>query len=105
MLPPRKFGCVTCVHIPKNQRTKLHPCVVRYVFLGYGAHKKGYRCYDPVTRHLYTTMDVTFIESENFFTFQSSHSSRQWEMMSEEQNWEDWSGFKASKDVGVEVQL
>ncbi|KAL6327217.1 hypothetical protein AAG906_015256 [Vitis piasezkii] len=63
MLPPRKFGCVTYVHLHKNQRTKLDPCVVRCVFLGYAAHKKGYRCYDPATRRLYTTMDVTFIES------------------------------------------
>ena len=86
MLPPRKFGCVTYVHIHKNQRTKLDPCVVRCVFLGYVAHKKGYRCYDPTTRRLYTTMDVTFIELENFFTSQSSCSSLQGEMMSEEQN-------------------
>jgi len=76
MLPPRKFGCVTYVRIHKNQRTKLDPCAAHCVFLGYGAHKKGYRCYDPVIRRLYTTMDVTFIESKNFFTFQSSHSSR-----------------------------
>ena len=104
MLPPRKFGCVTYVHIHKNQRTKLDPCDVRCVFLGYAAHKKGYRCYDPVTRRLYTTMDVTFIESENFFTSQSSRSSLQGEMMSEEQNWENWPGFEeTSNDVG-EVQ-
>ena len=84
MLPPRKFGCVTYVHIHKNQRTKLDPGDVRCVFLGYAAHKKGYRCYDPTTRRLYTTMDVTFIESENFFTSQSSRSSLQGETMSEE---------------------
>ncbi|KAL6322495.1 hypothetical protein AAG906_009794 [Vitis piasezkii] len=97
MLPPRKFGCVTYVHIHKNQRTKLDPCVVRCVFLGYAAHKKGYRCYDPTTRRLYTTMDVTFIESENFFTSQSSRSSLQGEMMSEEQNWENWPSFRNFK--------
>lgn len=49
MLPPRKFGCVTYVHLHKNQRTKLDPCVVRCIFLGYAAHKKGYRYYDPST--------------------------------------------------------
>ena len=104
MLPPRKFGCVTYVHIHKNQRTKLDPCVVRCVFLGYAAHKKGYRCYDPATRRLYTTMDVTFIESKNFFTSQSSRFSLQGEMMSEEQNWENWLSFEeTSNDIG-EVQ-
>ena len=75
MRSPKRFFCVTYVHIHKNQRTKLDPFAVCYVFLGYVAHTKGYRCYDPITRRLYTTMDVTFIESENFFTSQSSHSS------------------------------
>ena len=50
MPPPRTFGYVVYVHIHKNQRTKLGPCDVRCVFLGYTAHKKGYRCYDPATR-------------------------------------------------------
>ncbi|KAL6318435.1 hypothetical protein AAG906_041201 [Vitis piasezkii] len=104
MLPPRKFGCVTYVHLHKNQRTKLDPCAVRCVFLGYAAHKKGYRCYDPATRRLYTTMDVTFIESENFFTSQSSRSSLQGEMISEEQNWENWPGFEETSNDIREVQ-
>ena len=49
MLPPRIFGCVAFVHLHKNKRTKLDPCVVRCLFLGYGLHKKGFRCYDPNT--------------------------------------------------------
>ena len=104
MLPPRKFGCVTYVHLHNNQRTKLDPCAVCCVFLGYAAHKKGYRCYDPATRRLYTTMDVTFIESENFFTSQSSRSSLQGEMMSEEQNWENWPSFEETSNDIREVQ-
>ena len=67
MLPPRIFGCVAFVHLHKNQRTKLDPCVVRCLFLGYGLHKKGFRCYDPNTNRTYITMDVTFLESENFY--------------------------------------
>jgi hypothetical protein len=75
MLPPKIFGCVAYVHLHKNQRTKLDPCVVRCIFLGYAQHKKGYRCYDPATRRLYVTMDVTFLETECFFQEPGSHSS------------------------------
>lgn len=67
MIPPRVFGCVEFVHLHKNQRTKLDPCVVSCLFLGYGSHQKGYRCYDPTTRCTYVTMDVTILESETFF--------------------------------------
>ncbi|KAL6311416.1 hypothetical protein AAG906_035499 [Vitis piasezkii] len=34
MIHPWIFGCVLFVHIHKNQRTKLDPCVVRCLFLG-----------------------------------------------------------------------
>ncbi|XP_057962224.1 uncharacterized protein LOC131153781 [Malania oleifera] len=53
MLPPRVFGCVVYVYLHKNQRTKLDLCACRCLFLGYGVHQKGYRCYDPTTRRLY----------------------------------------------------
>jgi len=68
MLPPRVFGCVAYVHLHKNQRTKLDPCALRCLFLGYATHQKGYRCYDLATSRLYVTMDVTFLESEPFFS-------------------------------------
>ncbi|KAK2991229.1 hypothetical protein RJ640_018312 [Escallonia rubra] len=81
-----------------NNRTKLDPCAVRCIFLGYATHQKGYRCYDPTTRRLYTTMDVTFLESETFFPKQATHSSLQGEILSEEPNWKKWPGFE---DVSV----
>jgi transposase InsO family protein len=62
MLPPRIFRCVGFVHLHKNQRTKLDPCAIRCLFLGYVVHQKGYRCYDPTTKCTYVTMDVTFLE-------------------------------------------
>jgi hypothetical protein len=68
MLPPRVFGCVAYVHLHKNQRSKLDPCALRCLFLGYAVHQKGYRCYDPSTSRLYVTMDVTFLESKPFFS-------------------------------------
>jgi hypothetical protein len=86
MLPPKIFGCVAYVHLHKNQRTKLDPCAVRCIFLGYAQHEKGYRCYDPATRRLYVTMDVTFLETEYYFQEPGSHSSLQGEMINEEQN-------------------
>ena len=43
MLSPRIFGCVAFVHLHKNQRTKLDPCVIWCLFLGYGLHKKRFQ--------------------------------------------------------------
>ena len=87
MLPPRIFGCVAFVHLHKNQRTKLDPCVVRCLFLGYGLHKKGFRCYDPNTHRTYITMDVTFLESENFYPSPVPNSPLQGETQVEVSNW------------------
>jgi hypothetical protein len=90
MLPPRVFGCVAYVHLHKNQRTKLDPCALRCLFLGYAVHQKGYRCYDPSNSRFYVTMDVTFLESEPFFS--APNSTIQGETQSEEHNWVhfDW---------------
>lgn len=68
LIPPKIFGCVAFVHPHKNQRTKLDPCVVRCVFLGYGTNKKGYHCYDPATKYIYITIDVTFVQSKTFYS-------------------------------------
>jgi len=88
MLPPKIFGCFVFVHLHKNQRTKLEPCAVKCLFLGYGLHKKGFRCYDPKTNRTYTTMDVTFLESEFFFPLPVHNSSLQGEITQvEESNW------------------
>ncbi|PNX87893.1 hypothetical protein L195_g043993, partial [Trifolium pratense] len=87
MLPPRVFGCVAFVHLHKNQRTKLDPCALRCIFLGYATHQKGYHCYNPSTKRTYVTMDVTFLESETFFPAPISNSPIQREMCSQEKNW------------------
>ena len=67
LIPPRIFGCVAFVHLHKNQRTKLDPCAIRCLFLGYASHQKGHQCYDLATKRTNVTMDVTFLESETFF--------------------------------------
>lgn len=86
MLDPRIFGCVVFVHLHKNQRTKLDPCAVKCLFLGYGVHKKGYKCFDPITNKTYITMDVTFLESEPFFSPTVSHSALKGESINKELN-------------------
>jgi hypothetical protein len=87
-IPPKIFGCVVFVHVLKHQRSKLHLCVVCSVLPGYGSHTKGYWCYDPLTRKLYVTMDITFLEIEYFFNKPSS-SIFQGENRHEQHIW-DW---------------
>ncbi|KAK9053426.1 hypothetical protein SSX86_030060 [Deinandra increscens subsp. villosa] len=71
-LQPRIFGCSVFVHIPKIDRTKLDPCAEKCVLVGYGINQKGYRCYSPRKRHIYTTMICDFLENE--FFYKSQHS-------------------------------
>ncbi|XP_073263621.1 uncharacterized protein [Populus alba] len=87
LIKPHIFGCVAFVHLHKNQRTKLEPCAVRCIFLGYGTNKKGYRCYDPNKNRVYLTMDVTFVELNKFYSPHISASSLQRETWDEEQKW------------------
>ncbi|CAA0838993.1 Unknown protein, partial [Striga hermonthica] len=71
-LQPRVFGCSVFVHIPKIHRSKFDPCSLKCVFVGYGTHQKGYRCYHPSSRRLYTTLDCKFVETEFFYSTQLS---------------------------------
>lgn len=38
------------------------------MFVGYGVNKKGYRCFDPVHRRMYTTMDCEFFKQSYYYT-------------------------------------
>ncbi|KAJ0598803.1 putative RNA-directed DNA polymerase [Helianthus annuus] len=71
-LPPRVFGCSVYVNIPKIDRGKLGPFSEKCVFVGYGIDQKGYRCYSPRRRHMYTTLDCNFLETEYYYTSQHS---------------------------------
>ncbi|KAM7472007.1 hypothetical protein LguiA_010190 [Lonicera macranthoides] len=66
-LPPRVFGCVTFVHLPKEQRNKLEPRALKCVFVGYASSQKGYRCYHPPTQKMYVTIDVIFHKETMYF--------------------------------------
>ena len=67
-LPLKIFGCTEYVHIPKRSRSKLEPRVEKCVFVGYTPNKKGYKCFNPLKKCFYTTMDVSFMENVPYFT-------------------------------------
>jgi len=66
-LEPRVFGCLAFVHVQQQQRTKLDPRAQKCVFIGYASRQKGYKCYSPITRKVFTTMDVTFFENHSYY--------------------------------------
>nr|KAJ0198868.1 hypothetical protein LSAT_V11C600327230 [Lactuca sativa] len=71
-LEPRIFGCTVFVHIPEANRSKFDPYAERCVFVGYGITQKGYRCYNPKTRHMFTTMNYDFVETKYYYASQHS---------------------------------
>lgn len=73
-LPPRVFESIVYVHLPKHSHNKLEARAIKCVFLGYGTNQKGYRCYDPSTRRVVTTLDCDFFENSFYY-----HLSRQGE--------------------------
>ncbi|XP_059640894.1 retrovirus-related Pol polyprotein from transposon TNT 1-94 isoform X1 [Cornus florida] len=70
-LLPRVFGYTCFVHNRSPSRHKLDDKSIRCIFLGYSAVSKGYRCYDPVTKHMYHSLDVTFHETVPFYSTNS----------------------------------
>jgi len=83
--PTRVFGCV--VHLHKNQRSKLDPCAIKCLFLGYEPTKKDYKCFDPINKRLYITMDATFIQSKHLYPPTVPNSALQGERRREDLNW------------------
>ncbi|RVW21623.1 Retrovirus-related Pol polyprotein from transposon TNT 1-94 [Vitis vinifera] len=47
----------------------------------------GYRCFDPIIKRTYITMDVTFLEMETFYPSPTTKSSLHGEFPNEEVNW------------------
>ncbi|CAL8157474.1 unnamed protein product [Prunus armeniaca] len=80
-LPHKVFGCVAYVRVYSHQRSKLDPCALRCVFIGYSSTHKGYKCYHPPIQKVHVTLDVTFHEEVPYYV--SLFSPIQGEMGSE----------------------
>lgn len=65
-LPLKVFGCTAFVHENKHLG-KLEPRAIKCVFIGHSPTQKGYKCFDPKTKRVFVTMDVTFVENQSFF--------------------------------------
>ena len=66
-LPLRIFGCTVYAHISSPGRSKLAPRAQKCVFVGYAASQKGYKLYNPVTKKIFVSLDVTFLEQQPYF--------------------------------------
>ena len=58
----RVFGCKAYVHVPEGKRQKLDPRSKPMTFIGYETGSKGYRFWNPDTRTIVLSRDVTFDE-------------------------------------------
>ena len=63
----RVFGCVCFVLLHDHERNKLQSHSRLCCFLGYGIGQKGYRCYDPISKHLHVSRHVVFWEHKMFY--------------------------------------
>ena len=66
-IPLKIFGCSAFVHVHSHNHGKLDPRAIKCIFLRYSPNQKGYKCYSPITRRYYHSMDVTFFENQPFY--------------------------------------
>lgn len=69
----RVFGCHCFPNLTASSHHKLDARSTLYVFIGYPADHRGYRCYDVATRHVMTSRHVVF--DEQVFPFRKSSAS------------------------------
>lgn len=53
------FNCNAFTHIHSNNISKLDPKATKYVFVGYSPAQKDYKYYDPFTKRIIVTLDVS----------------------------------------------
>lgn len=78
-LPPRIFGCTVYFHGPKRMKNKLKLMDIKCVFVGYGRNQKWYRCFDPLAKKMYATMDCDFMDIEFYYShLQCQEGEAEW---------------------------
>ena len=58
----KPFGCVAYVYVPDKLRSKLDMKAVKGVFVGIAMNRKCYSIYNPWTKKIIYSNDVTFVE-------------------------------------------
>ncbi|CAL2268150.1 unnamed protein product [Prunus armeniaca] len=75
---PEQNGIVELVPTPTlvpYNKHKLSSKSIKCIFLGYDNHYKGYKCFEPISRRVYISTNVTFDESDFSYTNILSKSS------------------------------
>ncbi|XP_047260684.1 uncharacterized protein LOC107858495 isoform X1 [Capsicum annuum] len=67
-IPPRVFGSTCFLHNFAPGKHKLAPRALKCVFLGYSRVQKGYRLNSPDRGRYLMSADVTFFESQPYYT-------------------------------------
>ena len=60
----RVFGCLSYMHIAKDQRSKLDNKVKPCIFMGYSEDEFGYRRWDLVEKKVVRSRDIVFMEDK-----------------------------------------
>ncbi|KAJ9554225.1 hypothetical protein OSB04_018270 [Centaurea solstitialis] len=68
------WGCACFVQLQPHEHNKLEPRARLCLFLGYGIEHKGYRCWDPVSKRLRISRNVTFWEHVPYYSLPDTES-------------------------------
>ncbi|RDX94893.1 hypothetical protein CR513_22657, partial [Mucuna pruriens] len=60
----RVFGSIAYAHMSNQGRSKLDDRSVKYLFIGYDAHSKGYKLYNPNNEKMIVSRDIELDEEE-----------------------------------------
>ena len=76
-ISPMVFGCTCFVHVPKHQRDKLYPKVMKCVFVGFLSNQMGYK-YNALGKkdRIFVTIDASFYEDVPFYSIASEEVIR-----------------------------
>ena len=58
----RVFGCISYAHVRDQLRKKLDDICEKCIFIGYSLNSKTYKLYNPETKKVTISRDVTFDE-------------------------------------------